>query len=226
MGQHSPWHLQHLNQYISFVNNTIQSTSSISHGIGSNYGLNNNRSSLSLSSTETVASTARDSLGSVVHQQVNNASNAIAEKLSNEIQLASIMATATTKSTHDAISAIDDDTVIWSNWLLPLIVLYCIVVIGGVFGNASLIITLYTQSSARLRNPLLVALCSADLMVTGVAAPLTIVTFVIIIRNTVSSAFICKTIYFMQVSTLSSPNLFIVAHLCFFIDFIPNSDSQ
>lgn len=92
------------------------------------------------------------------------------------------------------------------NWfdsgpVILLIILYCIVVFGGVFGNASLVITLCTQTSTRFRNPLLVALCVADLMVTGVSAPLTIVALAITNHTSWTVAGLtCKTIYFMQVS--------------------------
>ncbi|XP_059612764.1 D(4) dopamine receptor [Phlebotomus argentipes] len=80
------------------------------------------------------------------------------------------------------------DSTLWTNdsranatsgdWLsssstLALLGTYCTVIFVGVFGNASLVVTLCAHG--RLRNPLLVALCVADLIVSGVAAPLTVV---------------------------------------------------
>lgn len=86
-------------------------------------------------------------------------------------------------------------------WMLLLIVLYVIIILGGIFGNASLIVTLYTQSSARLRNPLLVALCMADLMVTGISAPISVITLILTTKGSFSlSTLICGLISFMQVS--------------------------
>lgn len=119
--------------------------------------------------------------------------------------------TAATQSTTLSVNFDDGTgTLIWNNWLLLLIILYCIVVFGGIFGNASLVITLYTQSSTRLRNPLLVALCFADLMVTGVAAPLTVVSLVLMVRRSWShsSVYACKSIYFMQVSFIPYSNIY------------------
>lgn len=84
--------------------------------------------------------------------------------------------------------------------VILLVILYCIVVFGGVFGNASLVITLCTQTSTRFRNPLLVALCMADLMVTGVSAPLTIVALAMTHQTWTLPTMSCKTIYFMQVN--------------------------
>lgn len=84
-----------------------------------------------------------------------------------------------------------------------LVILYCIVVFGGVFGNASLVITLCTQTPTRFRNPLLVALCLADLMVTGVSAPLTIVALALANQTWSLTVTSCKTIYFMQVRNLN-----------------------
>lgn len=139
-------------------------------------------------------------------QQIHNFSETIVEKLSNALQLALISEQRLNETTTSTLTSNANennannggDISISSNYLL-LIILYVVIVIGGVFGNASLIITLYTQSSARLRNPLLVALCLADLMVTGVSAPLTIVTLMLMVRNAITSTIVCKLIYFIQV---------------------------
>ena len=87
-----------------------------------------------------------------------------------------------------------------SGAVLALVTLYGVVVFGGVLGNASLVITLCSQPSGRLRNPLLVALCLADLMVSGVSAPLTIVALVFTYNTWTLPSIGCKTIYYMQVN--------------------------
>lgn len=84
--------------------------------------------------------------------------------------------------------------------VLLLGLLYALVIGSGVFGNASLLLTICTQTSARFRNPLLVALCAADLMVAAVAAPLTLVALLAMQQRWALSSLECKGIYFMQVS--------------------------
>lgn len=211
MGQNSSWHSEQLNQYIFDFNSTTINVNNIiknvdnrnntfnTNDLYNSQNLSNNESSLSLSSTTGITN---ETIQLLAHRQFNNFSDGFAEKLSDAIQLALASnspltnANATTNQ-----SGIDDDesSLISNFWIFLLITLYCIVVLGGVFGNASLIITLYTQSSARLRNPLLVALCLADLMVTGVAAPLTIVTLILVTRKTTITELLCKSILFMQV---------------------------
>lgn len=89
--------------------------------------------------------------------------------------------------------------------LLSLIILYGIVVFSGTFGNSTLLFSLCSQSASRSRNPLLLALCFADLLVSLVAAPLTIIG--ILIRQssmtTVPLANLgCKLFHYLQVSFL------------------------
>jgi hypothetical protein len=84
---------------------------------------------------------------------------------------------------------------------LVLLSLYGIVVFAGIFGNASLVITLFSQPSGRLRNPLLVALCLADLLVSGVSMPISIVMIVLAHKTWTLSALGCKAVHYMQVST-------------------------
>jgi hypothetical protein len=86
--------------------------------------------------------------------------------------------------------------------LLTLIILYGIVVFSGVFGNSTLLISLCSQSTTRVKNPLLLALCAADLLVTMVSAPLTIIG--ILLRQSRSASFSmanigCKVFHYMQV---------------------------
>lgn len=84
--------------------------------------------------------------------------------------------------------------------LYPLIfVFYGTVIFFGVLGNASLFVTIYLQPSSRLRNPLLVALCFADLLVSGVSAPLTLFKITLNKEPVIISELGCKTIYLMQV---------------------------
>ena len=152
-------------------------------------------------------------LESLTHRQLQNIPSSFVDRFSDAIQSAltsnqqAAAATTTTnlsatKISNDVAAIVDEDASIISNyWMLLLIVLYFVVVLGGIFGNASLIVTLFTQSSARLRNPLLVALCIADLMVTGLAAPLTVVALFLDARKTIISTLICRIIHFAQVSS-------------------------
>lgn len=229
MGQDSTWHLQQLNQYVSAFTSglsggdnftTITTTISINSSVISNSS--NTSSSNGLvrhhhhqhqplqQQFHPSNNTSSSLLSTSAHRELQNFSQAIAERLTAAAvsQLTSTSINdggAATQSTtyHVDVDDADTNTVIWNNWLLLLIVLYCIVVFGGIFGNASLVLTLYTQTSTRLRNPLLVALCLADLMVTGVAAPLTVVTLVLMVKRswTFSSVYACKSIYFLQVSS-------------------------
>lgn len=86
--------------------------------------------------------------------------------------------------------------------LLALIILYGIVVFSGVFGNSTLLISLCSQSTTRVKNPLLLALCAADLLVTMVSAPLTIIG--VLLRQSRTASFSmanigCKVFHYMQV---------------------------
>lgn len=179
MDQDATWHLQQLNQYVSIFNSSL-SGSSGGGDVGSNGDTRHHHNH---------------------HQQQQRLTAAAASPFTS-----TATASGGTAAGHSTTLSVNFDdgtgTIIWNNWHLLLIILYCIVVFGGIFGNASLVITLYTQSSTRLRNPLLVALCLADLMVTGVAAPLTVVSLVLMVRRSwsQSSVYACKSIYFMQVS--------------------------
>lgn len=176
MGQDFKWHMHQMNQYVSITNSTNGSTSP------STVDLTNHSSS------------------SV--QRLQNISNAIADRLSSVSSTSSSYAFLAGSTSSTATSTIEHlDAEPWNWWFLLLVTLYCIVMVGGVFGNASLIITLYTQSSARLRNPLLVAVCVADLLVTGIAAPITIVTMAMLAHQSwnAPSALACKSTHFLQV---------------------------
>lgn len=60
--------------------------------------------------------------------------------------------------------------------LVVLIICYGIVVFSGVCGNSTLLVSL---CSSRLKNPLLLALCFADLLVSIISAPITIITLIL-----------------------------------------------
>lgn len=235
MGQNPKWHAVHLNRYISDFSKTIHSISSVDNYHSNNHFTSNgiandrtgnfvqnliqNRNSVASSDSLSPLSTAplNNQFESLTRQQLHNFSNTFVDRLSDAIQSAltsdqlvvnSSVATLANNAEHTA--ADDDDGSIISNyWMLLLIVLYFVVVLGGIFGNASLIVTLFTQSSARLRNPLLVALCMADLMVTGVAAPLTVVALFLDARKTIITTLICKIIHFAQVGHYS----YLLSHL-------------
>lgn len=86
--------------------------------------------------------------------------------------------------------------------LLALIILYGIVVFSGVCGNSTLLISLCSQSTTRVKNPLLLALCAADLLVTMVSAPLTIIGLLLRQSRTMSFSMAnigCKVFHYMQV---------------------------
>lgn len=86
--------------------------------------------------------------------------------------------------------------------LLALIILYGIVVFSGVCGNTTLLISLCSQSTTRVKNPLLLALCAADLLVTMVSAPLTIIGILLRQSRTLSFSMAnvgCKVFHYMQV---------------------------
>lgn len=87
--------------------------------------------------------------------------------------------------------------------IVVLIILYSFVIFGGILGNIALIVTLCSQPSGRLRNPLLVALCLADLLVAGVSAPLAIVALAFTQNTWNLPIFSCKAIHFMQVSVIN-----------------------
>lgn len=86
-----------------------------------------------------------------------------------------------------------------SEILIILVVCYGIIIFGGVLGNSGLAVSLCLQQSGRIRNPLLVAQCLADLLVSGVSAPLTIILFSFTFKPWTLTLIGCKTIYFMQV---------------------------
>lgn len=104
-------------------------------------------------------------------------------------------------SSYDVSSA---DTWFETAPVVLLFIVYFIVIVAGVFGNASLVLTICTQTSARFRNPLLVALCVADLMVTGVSAPMTILIMVMTEQRWSVTSLGCRAVLFVQVCNIET----------------------
>lgn len=237
MGQNLKWHMHPLNQYVSNIisgndsgstatTTLTASLSSASSHIASAGSLplspasSSYISSSGAATTSTATATATvviAAAASAIQQQFQNISNALNDHITSAASSPSLAyLTAAAASINN--STTNDPNYgnqlhqpqyqqPWNWWFFLLATLYCIVVFGGVFGNASLIITLYTQSSARLRNPLLVAVCVADLLVSGIAAPISIVTIAMLLHQnngsrSTPSVFACKSTHFLQVNIL------------------------
>ncbi|KAH8413969.1 hypothetical protein KR009_008991 [Drosophila setifemur] len=91
--------------------------------------------------------------------------------------------------------------------LLLLTVSYGLVVFGGVVGNSTLVFTLFSASSVRLRNPLLLAVCIADLLVTGISAPVTLLNLAINRRTRSLPLVLCKLIHFIQIMPVAASTI-------------------
>lgn len=186
---------------------TLSSSSSPADPLSTSTHLNNTLHSITRRQLYNFTSSFVERLSDVIQSALTSAANA-EQRPPREYANASVSKLITTAQQESNAGVVDDianataandGSIISNYWLLLLIILYCVVVLGGIFGNASLIITLFTQSSARLRNPLLVALCLADLIVSGVAAPLTVVALILDAHKTITSTLICKLIHFAQV---------------------------
>ncbi|KAL9874703.1 cholecystokinin receptor type A isoform 2-T2 [Glossina fuscipes fuscipes] len=91
--------------------------------------------------------------------------------------------------------------------LMFMAFLYGLVVIFGVLGNASLVLTLCSAHSVRLRNPLLLAVCLADLLVTGISAPMTLLNLAMNGKTNSLTLVICKIINFVQLMPVAASTL-------------------
>ncbi|XP_050746218.1 5-hydroxytryptamine receptor isoform X2 [Drosophila biarmipes] len=91
--------------------------------------------------------------------------------------------------------------------LLLLAVSYGLVVFGGVVGNFTLVLTLCSASSVRLRNPLLLAVCIADLMVTGISAPVTFINLAVNSRTSSLPLKLCKFIQYIQIMPVAASTI-------------------
>jgi hypothetical protein len=130
----------------------------------------------------------------------------------SQLKNATRKVTIITKSaTANASATLDSDSfeydanseLISSLSLLTLIILYGIVVFSGICGNSTLLISLCSQSQARVKNPLLLALCTADLLVSLVSAPISIVGVILRMQSRTMSFMVvnigCKIFYYLQV---------------------------
>lgn len=98
--------------------------------------------------------------------------------------------------------AFEDEELEWLNKRLAFFILlavYLLVIVGGVLGNGSILMTLFTSGRVP-RNPLLVALCFSDFFVSGISAPITVSTSAFIQHSWRAGPTTCKTMYFLQVS--------------------------
>ncbi|KAI8038262.1 hypothetical protein M5D96_008951, partial [Drosophila gunungcola] len=84
---------------------------------------------------------------------------------------------------------------------------YGLVVFGGVVGNSTLVLTLCSASSVRLRNPLLLAVCVADLLVTGISAPVTLLNLAMSRRTRSLPLVLCKVIHYIQVMPVAASTI-------------------
>ncbi|KAI8119211.1 hypothetical protein FF38_05520 [Lucilia cuprina] len=100
-----------------------------------------------------------------------------------------------------------DEHTIPSLTLLFMAISYGLVVFGGVLGNATLLLTLCSASSVRLRNPLLLAVCIADLLVTGISAPVTLLNLAMNRKTKTLPLELCKVIDFIQATPVAASTL-------------------
>ncbi|KAH8282453.1 hypothetical protein KR054_007778 [Drosophila jambulina] len=110
-------------------------------------------------------------------------------------------------SLEDPYDAVDSEHAISSLTLLLLAVSYGFVVFGGVVGNSTLVLTLCSASSVRLRNPLLLAVCIADLLVTGISAPVTLLNLAMNRRTQSLPLVLCKVIHYIQVMPVAASTI-------------------
>lgn len=130
-----------------------------------------------MESTTTMASLA-SSLASIIVDDVNN--NTLGPSASED----------------------DKDGVEWLNKrfvFFTLLVVYLLVIVGGVLGNGSILMTLFTSGRVP-RNPLLVVLCLSDFFVSGLSAPITVITSEFVQNSWSAGPKTCMTMYFLQVS--------------------------
>lgn len=80
-----------------------------------------------------------------------------------------------------------------------LLSVYLLVIVGGVLGNGSILMTLFTSGRVP-RNPLLVVLCLSDFFVSGLSAPITVITSAFVHNPWSAGPRTCMTMYFLQVS--------------------------
>ncbi|XP_036231921.1 cholecystokinin receptor type A [Bactrocera oleae] len=100
-----------------------------------------------------------------------------------------------------------EDNPLSSVTLLIMVILFGLVVFGGVLGNATLLFTLCSASSVRLRNPLLLAVCLADFLVTGISAPMTLLNVALNRKTNTLPLIICKVIHYVQIMPVAASTI-------------------
>lgn len=83
--------------------------------------------------------------------------------------------------------------------LFTLLAVYLLVIVGGVLGNGSILMTLFTSGRVP-RNSLLVALCLSDFLVSGISAPITVINSAFVQNSWRAGSTTCKTMYFFKVN--------------------------
>lgn len=95
----------------------------------------------------------------------------------------------------------EDSELEWLNkrfMFFILLTVYLLVIVGGVLGNGSILMTLFTSGRVP-RNPLLVVLCLSDFFVSGLSAPITVITSAFVQNSWSAGPRTCMTMYFLQV---------------------------
>lgn len=110
-------------------------------------------------------------------------------------------------SPYDIDTGPDSEHAIPSFTILLLAISYGLVVFGGVVGNSTLVLTLCSASSVRLRNPLLLAVCIADLLVTGISAPVTLLNLAMNRGTRSLPLLLCKLIHYVQVMPVAASTI-------------------
>lgn len=112
-----------------------------------------------------------------------------------------VNASANSSSTMGVVGEGEDDELEGLNKRLLvylLLVVYLLVIVGGVLGNGSILMTLFTSGRVP-RNPLLVVLCLSDFFVSGLSAPITVITSAFVQNSWAAGPCTCMTMYFLQV---------------------------
>lgn len=102
-------------------------------------------------------------------------------------------------------SEVEEDEVEWLNKrfvFFILLAVYMLVIVGGVLGNGSILLTLFTSLRVP-RNPLLVVLCLSDFFVSGMSAPITVITSAFVQNSWRAGPRTCMTMYFLQVNEIT-----------------------
>ncbi|KAH8404399.1 hypothetical protein KR222_010642 [Zaprionus bogoriensis] len=108
---------------------------------------------------------------------------------------------------YDIEAGTDTEHAMPSFTILLLAISYGLVVFGGVVGNSTLVLTLCSASSVRLRNPLLLAVCIADLLVTGISAPVTLLNLAMNRGTRSLPLLLCKLIHYVQVMPVAASTI-------------------